>query len=89
MTRTPTEMELRVAWALLFNEAGDRPHTPWAALSDLFQAVMIRKARAAIRAMREPTKEMRRIGANGLVTPTRAGHAWQAMIDAASPPDSK
>lgn len=79
----PTEMELRVAKALSRSDAFDPTHT---------DEDYVNMARAAIRAMREPTKEMMDAyldaepmlddeGWNG----APAKDAWQAMIDAASP----
>lgn len=65
----PTEMELRVANTLM-NEIGSDPE-----YSDF-----IRAARAAVRAMRDPSEEMS--NQDGLC------HAiWIRMIDAASPSD--
>lgn len=109
--REPTEMELRVAEALdpdAFAEC-EQVYTP-DGYQEL-QATALEQARSAIRAMREPTREMCTIGeesafmrrreerkwaqevrekTGGLPSweSTEALAAWQAMIDAASPPDS-
>ena len=84
MTREPTEMEKRVAQALIDN--GDvYPHN----------FCYIDAARAAIRAMRVPTDAMKDIVWNNQeirelvednTPPINA--VWKAMIDAASPPDA-
>ena len=96
MTREPTEMELKVARNLLDYEAAGQPHTAWDDLSPGYRNVMIGKARAAIRAMGEPTKEMVLAGcakaAEEQLRPISinrrdAADLWRAMIDAASPPE--
>lgn len=83
---TPTEMESRVSLeiALEYNgykvESGD----------DMF----LNMARAAIRAMRNPTATMIRDGADSqsdFMTAFWGGATalWQAMIDSASPPEDR
>ena len=76
----PTEMELRVA-KVLYAMLSEDPETsvPFESAVDL--------ARAAIRAMREPTEDM---VADGWLSAGRVGWdgpatCWQAMIEAASP----
>ncbi len=68
----PTEMELRVAKAIM--------ESPYVDYSD--PASFLPHARVAIRAMREPTEamleEQQKYDGNCV--------AWEAMIDAASPP---
>ncbi len=84
MEREPTEMELRVARALydgrnLGAEAITSALLPqWEDLHPLYRRAWVLKARAAIRAMREPTNEM-------FLTIEYISD-WYAMIDAASPP---
>lgn len=88
----PTEMELRVARAIFAAVAED-----FDKLSGFVRMDALSQARAAIRAMREPTEEMVTAGfvagneaddpygpGNHAVT---AAPVWQAMIDAASPGD--
>lgn len=91
MTREPTEMELRVARAMfeasMFKDAG-----PWEAQSSEYRRLAIVQARAAIRAMREPTDEMEVAGSEEWMCSTatyedRSGLNWRAMIDTASPPE--
>jgi hypothetical protein len=72
MTRAPTEMETRVAKAIRACEENEKTG-PIATYEEL--------ARAAIRAMREPTTEMLS-GYNSFLTQIEN---WKAMIDAASP----
>lgn len=81
--RQPTEMELRAAEALAVAR-GCR----WERCGDNDREMVIEEARAAIRAMREPTDEMR------MAAPPRVleklayrdlGDTWKSMIDAASP----
>ena len=75
-------MELRVAQA----HWNARPYQgDWGNLSAAERNLQIEQTRAAIRAMREPTKDMFAAteGECGYVTED----AWRAMIDAASPPD--
>jgi hypothetical protein len=75
MTREPTEMELRVAKAIRACDENDKTG-PLATYEEL--------ARAAIRAMREPTTEMKDAG-HPEDGPLKPYFAWIAMIDAASP----
>ena len=78
MTRTPTEMELRVAEAI---KSADYSK-PTGGLG----ATYLSLARAAIRAMREPTTEMLREAGLGATSSTEdIAYMWEAMIDAASP----
>ena len=56
---------------------------------------LLTKARAAIRAMREPTRAMEyagcaeaAVGDQGESLNPEPSNAWRAMIDAASPPES-
>jgi len=92
VTRAPTEMELRVA-KVLMERAMDYITTPaWAERSwqqtNEGRAHYINTARAAIRAMREPTTEMlRACGLFALGTDKEIAFTWQEMIDAASPED--
>jgi len=102
----PTEMELRVARAIL----GTLPVSVDTAGRDLLEALrpdtrvkVLQQARAAIRAMRSPTKEMILAGedaysefedssrdTNGTYEFVHRGHeapTYNAMIDAASPPE--
>jgi hypothetical protein len=92
MSREFTEIETRVAKALFALE--NRSLTGWTFEketrdSELFD-YWIASARAAIRAMREPTDEMVNAaephmgGKSGFAAVTE--DAWLAMIDAASPP---
>ena len=78
MTRAPTEMETRVAEAI---KSADYSK-PTGGLG----ATYLSLARAAIRAMREPTTEMLR-EAGMVVAGNTEAHAtvWETMIDAASP----
>lgn len=88
--REPTEMELRAAQALAVAR-GCR----WERCSDNDREMVIEEARAAIRAMREPTRAMRDDGAAEFYgfnpewnSPSEyITDAWAAMIDAASPPE--
>lgn len=95
MGREPTQKEIDVARALFVL---DYAHIMDAAeiAADLtadapdMERIYLPQARAAIRAMREPTKEMWRLlrEYNG-DDPTGEGdwpYAWAFMIDAASPP---
>ena len=91
MTRAPTEMETRVS-AVLMELAMEYITTPaWAERSwqqsNEGRAHYIKMARAAIRAMREPTKEM--IGAEFVYKNCHmcggASEQYPRMIDAASP----
>lgn len=97
--REPTEMELRVARTL-------NPFAHWDGMppnsatndQEYFRYVMataVSDARKAIRAMREPTKEMLQfLSKNWDAPPHTPGavypntqHHWRMMIDAASPPE--
>lgn len=92
VTRAPTEMELRVA-KVLMERAMDYITTPaWAERSwqqtNEGRAHYINTARAAIRAMREPTTEMLRDALIGMPVRTEPAAAiWEVLIDAASPED--
>lgn len=77
----PTEMEQRVADVLRL----------WIGPKNIQESHSIKLARVAIRAMREPTEDMRKDGGAHISDPnfeyeTRATEVWTAMIDAASPP---
>lgn len=88
MKRDPTEMELRVAESLWIADAGGRRLEPWSDIDPEWQARWVRSARAAIRAMREPTTDMlREAGIGSLVTTEENAGTWEVMIDAASPPE--
>lgn len=90
MTRAPTEMELRVS-AVLMERAMEYITTPaWAERSwqqsNEGRAHYIKMARAAIRAMHNPTTEMLREAGLGATSSTEdIAYMWEAMIDAASP----
>ena len=75
MTRAPTEMELRVLAEISEFHSGDSKEGT-------------KIVRAAIRAMRKPTTEMKDAAhpEYGALLPY---FAWQAMIDVASPPEEK
>ena len=78
MTSKPTEMELRVAEAI--KSVDDSK--PKGGLG----ATYLSLARAAIRAMREPTTEMLRDALIGMPVRTEPAAAiWEVLIDAASP----
>ena len=79
----PTEMELRVAEAAHNRCMAD----DWDDLNPngIERALWLETARAAIRAMREPTQEMTGIIDSGHFKGW--GPFWAAMIDAASPPE--
>lgn len=87
MTREPTEMERRgaIAIATLRVGGGDPQVGAWVfeRMSARDQADYHAEARAVIRAMREPTEEMK------AVPRQRPGFSagWYALIDAASPPE--
>lgn len=106
MTREPTEMELRVAraiWDVRWLEAPQSIRPDWDNGSLLRKSLTdadvvdarsrsIRDARAAIRAMREPTDDMIVDGGDALDPDgyrpwDLALPAWRAMIDAASSPE--
>lgn len=94
--REPTEMELRVAEGI-YNSARKQYATKapdWAEADKKTRDAILADARAAIRAMREPTDDML---AACLNVPILGPHArardydrahYHVMIDAASPPDS-
>jgi len=71
----PTEMELRVAMAIRISLRQQE-------ISDNFY---VPEARAAIRAMREPTEGMLKAGRSDGMIPFGATECWKPMIDAASP----
>jgi hypothetical protein len=73
-------MELRVAKAMCAQAALD-----YDAMLDKSQVDKL--SRAAIRVMLEPTEEMWTAGANKSQTADGTASIWQAMIDAASPPE--
>lgn len=76
MNREPTEMEMRVV-AVLRGPG---------AMCSMSEADALDTARAAIRAMREPTTAMVREGGMGSVcTAEEIAFMWQTMIDEASP----
>lgn len=89
MTRPPTEMEMRVAKAMA-NESA-----PWINCLSDEQALAL--TRVAIRAMREPTRLMVKNGSFELIgynpdfdaKSDYVPDVWQAMIDAASPPQTE
>lgn len=100
MGREPTEMELRVAKALydgrnLGAECVQAIALPsWKDTPSIYRTPWILKARAAIRAMHEPTENMLtaavevaidHYAGDGLYLHTDK-QTWCAMIDAASPP---
>ena len=83
--REPTEMELRVANAIL----GTLPGVPvgvnaLAMLTEKSRDTLLDQARTAIRAMREPTQTMLD-AADRESGPGIWYDIWEAMIDAASP----
>lgn len=84
MAREPTEMELRVAKALL-DFVQSRDYNAERAAHGI-TAYYLDQARAAIRAMREPTVAMADAGGENIWPfEEQAVIVWQAMIDAASP----
>lgn len=91
MTNEPTEMELRVAHAI-YERATVMPNgqlhlmkkKPWEKLQNISRVKYLNDARAAIRAMREPTTEMKDAG-HPEDGPLKPYFAWTAMINAASP----
>jgi len=79
VVREPTEVELRVAKALCNSQ-------PFCKEREMFPCPWcVAGSRAAIRAMRNPTDEMWE--AVSAETAYVSPEAWQAMINAASPPD--
>lgn len=85
MTRPPTEMELRVARAIC-SERGLDPDISFRSPYYPEWLDWVDEARAAIRAMREPTKEQI-MAANGWSDAVTIEDVYKAMIDAASPPE--
>jgi agmatine/peptidylarginine deiminase len=94
MTREPTEMEERVAAALYaVNDAKLAPHhrSPWPKCMAHVREEYIGLARAAIRAMRNPTDDVVMAAHNktleswDFMAPGVFPDAFNAMIDAASP----
>ena len=95
MTREPTEMELRVAEALFNHEHLKMPGSNFAKEPKDLVAYWVEGARAAIRAMREPTQLMTVRGTQLFVGPTfddvtqiheaNGSEIWKRMIDTASP----
>jgi hypothetical protein len=82
MTSKPTEMELRVAKAAYESVYDDG----WDNAYEGHQEMCLTAARAAIRAMREPTFRMIDEGATSSdETCMYPEDVWNAMIDAASP----
>lgn len=84
--REPTEMETKVWRAMSMEE--------FYSVDEGDDGIPrgLKVARAAIRAMREPTREQE-IVMNKLLGPDtpptrRWGWVWESMIDAASPPDA-
>ena len=83
----PTEMELRVARVLDSDAFADDEPDYGRAHQSKRAAKAIERARAAIRAMREPTKYMLRVGDRETALDTTIlWYAWTAMIDAATHP---
>lgn len=89
MTRAPTEMEARVARAVCGSSEENISYCKPERVRGCVGCLSI--ARAAIRAMREPTNEVIEAFRNcptadesGYIYPS---HAWIAGIDAASPQD--
>jgi hypothetical protein len=92
MTREPTEMELRVAKAICREVCEDHLASGFAMPQDFQNGLdadwreYLPTARAAIRAMREPTTEMLRDALIGMPVRTEPAAAiWEVLIDAASP----
>lgn len=77
----PTEMEIRVAEAILRASGFSEEHVKY------WAPHWIAESRAAILAMREPTKDMRRASDDVFnqepTIPPSASEYWRAMIDAA------
>ena len=94
--REPTEMELRVAAVIEPAAFGDYDESRLPGYYANLKYDALLSARAAIRAMREPTKDMCDEGATELCCFDRGGdsgseyamNTWKAMIDTASPPGS-
>lgn len=88
MTRTPTEMELNVMVALWHRRNKWREREGYGPPGDAEKQELWEDARAAIRAMREPTTAMVREGGMGSVcTAEEIAFMWQTMIDEASSED--
>ncbi len=88
--REPTEMELRVTQAICCADSASRGEPGECAYPECGCADIPGMARAAIRAMREPTESMTDTGmgyAGNDDILCAVGIAWRAMIDAASPPE--
>jgi hypothetical protein len=65
---------------------GDQPEaTPWPALRERDRDGFRDQARAAIKAMRHPTKTMLQAGRETMPVIDHSERTWQAMIDAALP----
>ena len=96
MTREPTEMELRVARAMYERSTVVpswnqylRDKKNWDKLQTSTRNKYLNDARAAIRALSHATTEMlREAGLNSSTTTEQMAEDFQAMIDAASPPDA-
>ena len=86
MIKEPTEMEDRVARAIAFADGVPSDYLTTTRDAYLNIAPYLKMARAAIRAMREPTTEMLRDAGIAIAGNTEAHAAvWETMIDAASP----
>tara|TARA_R110000868_G_scaffold95522_3_gene262651 strand:- start:12540 stop:12827 length:288 start_codon:yes stop_codon:yes gene_type:complete len=92
MTREPTDMEERVARAICTEICEDHLASGFAGPQDFQKGLdvdwpeYLPTARAAIRAMREPTTEMLREAGLGATSSTEdIAYMWETMIDAASP----
>jgi hypothetical protein len=99
--REPTEMELRVAQALIgvhptLKIPPDGIPAAWQQIPESLKDFMLQMARAAIRAMREPTPEMLDAVKLAWRTPGQTHGQkhmpglkadYERLIDAASPPD--
>lgn len=85
MTREPTEMELRVARVLDPKAFGESDDSRLDTFYRNLRNAALEQARAAIRAMREPTPDMYDAGCTSFSE--NPADSYEAMIDAASPPD--
>lgn len=86
MTREPTEMEDRVARSIAVADGVPSDYLTTTHDAYLNIAPYINMARAAIRAMRNPTTEMLRDALIGMPIRTEPAAAiWEVLIDAASP----
>lgn len=87
MAHEPTEMELRVAKGIC---CGGQCSAERGYIKECQSGYFYSEARAAIRAMREPTAEMleafSRTGRSYDDDGPDMPEGWQAMIDVASPP---